>query len=279
MKIVKIFNNNSVAAITEDKRDVIITGSGVGFKKKIGDLVDVHKMERTYVLQNENNTRYKSLLNQIPSLYFEITEKIVEKAAKDLDVTFDGTIFISISDHISFAIARKKEGIYLPNIILNETKVLYKQEYKIGLWAIQYIQSRTGILLEEDEAGYIALHLVNFSFQQKSNNATKIATLTKEVLEIIRSVMKVSLSEDSITYARICTHLKYLAEKIFNGREDISDTTFEIRAMLKEDVRLNLCINRISKVIRERYVYELSPDERTYLALHIKRIFKVGEDE
>ena len=261
MKIVKIFNNNSVAAITEDNHDVIITGSGVGFKKKVGDLVDTHKMERTYVLQNDNNTRYKSLLNQIPSLYFEITEKIVEKAAKDLEVAFDGTIFISISDHISFAIARKKEGIYLPNIILNETKVLYKQEYKIGLWAIKYIQSRTGILLEEDEAGYIALHLVNFSLQQNSNNATKIATLTKEVLEVIRSVMKVNLSEDSITYARICTHLKYLAEKIFNGSEDISDTTFEIRAMLKEDVRLNLCINRISKVIRERYAYELSPDE------------------
>ena len=274
MKILKIFNNNSVAAISDDNRDVIVTGSGVGFKKKVGDLVDKHKIERTYELQNENNRRFKELLKQVPTLYFEITEKIVEKASKELAVQFDGAIFISISDHISFAMARKKEGIYLPNIILNETKVLYKKEYNIGLWALKYIRSRTGIMLEEDEAGYIALHLVNFSLQQNANNATKIATLTKEVLEVIRLVMKVNLREDSISYARVCTHLKYLAEKIFNGSMDMNDTTSDIRQTLKDDVRLNLCINRITKTINERYEYVLSPDEKTYLALHIKRVLQ-----
>ena len=41
--------------------------------------------------------------------------------------------------------------------------------------------------------------------------------------------------------------------------------------MLKENARLALCINRIVKLIKDRYDYTLSPDEQTYLCIHIKR--------
>jgi beta-glucoside operon transcriptional antiterminator len=49
------------------------------------------------------------------------------------------------------------------------------------------------------------------------------------------------------------------------------DTTSNIRDMLKEDSRLALCINRIVKLIEDRYDYKLSPDEQTYLCIHIKK--------
>ena len=41
--------------------------------------------------------------------------------------------------------------------------------------------------------------------------------------------------------------------------------------MLKENARLALCINRIVKLIKDRYDYILSPDEQTYLCIHIKK--------
>ena len=207
---------------------------------------------------------------------FEITNKIVNQANKELDTDFSGEIFLAISDHISFAVKRKKEEIYLPNVVLSETKVLYKKEYKVGLWALDYIEEKTGIRLDDDEAGYIALHLVNFSLDNKANNATKIVTLTKEVLNVIKLSMKVDLEEDSLGYARISTHLKYLAERIFRDEiDELQDTTADIREMLKEDLRLSLCINRIVKLIRDRYDYELSPDEQTYLCIHIKKNAKL----
>ena len=137
---------------------------------------------------------------------------------------------------------------------------------------MDYIENKIGIRLDEDEAGYLALHLVNFSLSNNANNALKIVTLTKEVLNLIKKTMKVELEEDSIGYTRISTHLKFLAERIF--RDDTSsvvDTTSDIREMLKEDARLALCINRIVKLIKERYNYDLSPDEQTYLCIHIKK--------
>jgi beta-glucoside operon transcriptional antiterminator len=272
LKILKVFNNNSVAAISDDLGDIILTGSGIGFQKKAGDLVDQTKIEKTYLFKDDQKKRFEQSIAEVPAVYYEIAHKIVSKAVKDLKVDFSGEIFIAISDHLSFAVKRKKENIYLPNIILNETKIIYKEEYKVGLWALNYIENKIGIRLDEDEAGYLALHLVNFSLSNNANNAMKIVTLTKEVLNLIKKTMKVELEEDSIGYTRISTHLKFLAERIF--RDDASsvvDTTSDIREMLKEDARLALCINRIVKLIKERYNYDLSPDEQTYLCIHIKK--------
>lgn len=272
LKILKVFNNNSIAAISDELGDIILTGSGIGFQKKIGDLVDESKIEKTYLFKDEQKKRFEQSIAEVPAVYFEIANKIVAKASKDLETDFSGEIFIAISDHLSFAVKRKKEHVYLPNIILNETKTLYKKEYQVGLWALDYIERKIGIRLDDDEAGYLALHLVNFSFNDKANNAIRIVTLTKEVLNVIKTTMKIELEEDSIGYARISIHLKYLAERIFSNEEvNFEDTTQDIRDMLKENARLALCINRIVKLIKDRYDYTLSPDEQTYLCIHIKR--------
>ena len=215
--------------------------------------MDESKIEKTYLFKDEQKKRFEQSIAEVPAVYFEIANKIVAKASKDLETDFSGEIFIAISDHLSFAVKRKKEHVYLPNIILNETKTLYKKEYQVGLWALDYIEKKIGIRLDDDEAGYLALHLVNFSFNDKANNAIRIVTLTKEVLNVIKTTMKIELEEDSIGYARISIHLKYLAERIFSNEEvNFEDTTSDIRDMLKENARLALCINRIVKLIKDR---------------------------
>ena len=272
MIILKVFNNNSVVALSDDRLDVIVTGAGVGFHKKPGDRIDEHRIEKKYVLQDEHKKRFEQLLSDISNVCFEITDWIVKKATQELKKDFSSEIFIAISDHISYAMKRKSEGIYLPNIILNETKVLYKEEYEIGLMALEYIKKRTGYKLEIDEAGYIALHLANFAVANQDNNAVKIVSFTKEVIDVIQNTMNKKLGENTIAYARISIHLKYLSERIFrNEKVQLEDTTYDIRSMLKMDPRLSLCINRIDKLIRQNYNYELSPDEQTYLCIHIKR--------
>ena len=51
LKIIKIFNNNSIAALSDELGDIILTGSGIGFQKKIGDLVDESRIEKTYIFK------------------------------------------------------------------------------------------------------------------------------------------------------------------------------------------------------------------------------------
>lgn len=108
-----------------------------------------------------------------------------------------------------------------------------------------------------------------------THNATKILSFVTDIIGIIENSMKVTISPQSLSYARLSTHLKYLAERIFTGQEkNLKDTTEDIRQLLKENLRLSMCINRIVKHIKEKYKYDLSPDEQTFLCIHIKRIMQ-----
>lgn len=272
LKIIKIFNNNSIAALSDELGDIILTGSGIGFQKKIGDLVDESRIEKTYIFKEKGEKRIRRGINDIEPIYYEITSLLVSKATEQLNSQFYGEIFLAISDHIAFAIKRKKENIDLPNVVLSETKALYKKEYQLGLWIIKMIKEKTDIQLEEAEAGYIALHLVNFSTKNNAQNTSKIVNFVKDVFDIIEKTMCIKLELDSIDYARLSTHLKFLAERVFrNDIENNIDTTENIRDMLKENIRLSLCINRIKKRIENKYHYLLTPDEQTYLCIHIKK--------
>lgn len=272
LKIIKIFNNNSIAALSDELGDIILTGSGIGFQKKVGDLVDESRIEKTYIFKEKGEKRIRRGINDIEPIYYEITSLLVSKATEELETQFYGEIFLAISDHIAFAIKRKKENIDLPNVVLSETKALYKKEYQLGLWIIKVIKEKIGIQLEEAEAGYIALHLVNFSTKNNSQNTSKIVNFVKDVFDVIEKTMHIKLELDSIDYARLSTHLKFLAERVFrNDVENTIDTTENIRDMLKENIRLSLCINRIKKLIYEKYHYTLTPDEQTYLCIHIKK--------
>lgn len=271
LKIIKIFNNNSIAALSDELGDIILTGSGIGFQKKIGDLVDESRIEKTYIFKEKGEKRIRRGINDIEPIY-KITSLLVSKATEQLNTQFYGEIFLAISDHIAFAIKRKKEKIDLPNVVLSETKAIYKNEYQLGLWTIKLIKEKIGIQLEEAEAGYIALHLVNFSTKNSSQNTSKIVNFVRDVIEVIEQTMNVQLELDSINYARLSTHLKFLAERVFrNDIENNIDTTENIRDMLKENIRLSLCINRIKKRIENKYHYLLTPDEQTYLCIHIKK--------
>ena len=242
MRIIKIFNNNSIAAISPELGDIILTGSGIGFQKKVGDSVDSTKIEKTYMFKEDPHKRLERDDDISPDCY-EITDKIVSRAIKKLKSRYYGEIFLTMTDHISFALKRKQENIRIPYVVLGDVSILYKNEYEIGLWALSYIKKKTGITLDLEEANYIALHLVNFSMDNNTHNATKI--------------------------------LSFVTERIFTGQEiNLKDTTEDIRQLLKENLRLSMCINRIVKHIKEKYKYDLSPDEQTFLCIHIKRVMQ-----
>ena len=279
MRIIKIFNNNSVAAISPELGDIILTGSGIGFQKKVGDVVDSQKIEKTYLFKEDPHKRLEREDNISPDCY-EITNQIVSRAIKKLRSRYYGEIFLTMTDHISFALKRKVENIKLPYVVLGDVSVLYKDEYEIGLWALSYIKKKTGITLDIEEANYIALHLVNFSMDNNTHNATKIMSFVTDIIGIIENSMKITLSPQSLSYARLSTHLKYLAERIFTGQEiNLKDTTEDIRELLKENLRLSMCINRIVKHIKDKY--KLLVGERTAedIKITIGTVFPGSRDE
>ena len=110
MIVEKVLNNNVVVSIDPNTRkEVILMGSGIAFNKKPGQLIDDKKIEKTFIVDDENlGNKIKKLINQIPEGIFEITDEIITYAIVELNVELDKQIYISLADHIAFAIKRYK---------------------------------------------------------------------------------------------------------------------------------------------------------------------------
>lgn len=274
MKIIKIFNNNAVATITEDKNDLILTGSGIGFQKKIGDEVNEDRIEKRYFYEGgEKNAMYQLFL-RTPEKYFKISQMIMEEAMKRLNISFQDQTIVALTDHICFAVERYESGTELPNLVLPEIKTLYKEEFKIGLWSIQLIEKELGIHLQEDEAGYIALHIINGSTASNAHSTMETLQLIEGSIQVISETLGISFDEDSLDYIRLTTHLKFMAQRIFN--EEHEEESFEDKEMVvflaKKNKNILACVYAVRDFIYETFGYESTEKELLYLMIHIYKI-------
>lgn len=273
MKIIKIFNNNAVATIAENKTDLILTGSGIGFQKKIGDEVDETRIEKRYFYEGgEKNAMYQLFL-RTPEQYFKLSQMIMEEAQNRLQISFKDQTIVALTDHICFAVERYEAGTELPNLVLTEIRTLYKEEYKIGLWGLQLIEKELGIRLKEDEAGYITLHIINGS-DMNSNATMETLQLIEGCVQVISDSLGIVFDVESLDYVRLTTHLKFMAQRIF--KEEHQEENFEDQEMIgflaKRNENILSCVYDVKAFINETFGYQLSEKELLYLMIHIYKI-------
>ena len=274
MKIIKIFNNNAVATVTEDKMDCIVTGSGIGFKKKVGDEIDSKKIEKYYYYQGgTKNAMYQTFL-RTPEEYFDISQKIMDCASQKLGVTFKEQMIVSLADHIFFAVERYKNKVELPNMVLEEVKILYKDEYQIGLCGLDLIESLLGIRLPDDEAGYIVLHILNGSTNDSSASTLEKLEMINTCVDIISKELGKPFDVNGLDYVRLLTHLKFLAQRIFSAEcdEGVVEDEFIFKFFKKKNKKIMSCITQIKEYIKDSFNYDLSQKEELYLLIHLYRI-------
>lgn len=275
MKVIRIFNNNIVSTITKDGREAIAQGSGIGFQKKPGDSINEKKVERIFYIRDENRARFHDLLDETPIEYFQISEKIMQRVEEVLHVELSNQIIIALTDHIHFAVQRQRENVYLPNLLTGEIRALYKEEYGIAVWALGVIEEFTGTRLPKDEAGYIALHIVNAYLNIGTENTANTVLLTRGILTIIKETLHVEFVEDSLDYTRFLLHLKFLAQRIFNDqRDDLLDMEDIYLALMAKDVRMKEAIQRIYLYVKDNFSYSLSRNELLYLMVHMLKILQ-----
>lgn len=109
--IKQILNNNVVSAIDAASNERILTGRGLGFEAYIGDIVSEDKVEKTFHLHDDKITsRFMVLLNELPVEIIQLTDDIVRLAQQDLDYKLSEGLYVSLSDHLHYAIERQKQG-------------------------------------------------------------------------------------------------------------------------------------------------------------------------
>ena len=280
MIVEKVLNNNVVVSIDpKTKKEVILMGSGIAFNKKPGQQIDEKKIEKTFVVDDENlGNKIKKLINQIPEGIFEITDEIITHAIVELNTVLDKQIYVSLADHIAFAVKRFRSGIIIKNELLNEVRRVHKAEFKVSLWAVDYINEKLGIELPEDEAGFIALHFVNAGYRETTLKSITSTKIIKDILNIIKYNFAIELDEDDLNYDRLLTHLKYFAKRIVNNNQNNSTDSDFIKMISTTYPEAYECAVKIGDYILKNNDYYVNDDEIVYLTMHIQRVITVARE-
>lgn len=272
MRIIKIFNNNIVATRSENGEEMILTGAGIGFQKKLGDLVSKDRIEKVYEVREEGKDRLYRLFGDTPMELIDAAQKIRDKAKEALGIQMTLQALVGMIDHITYAVERKKNSLEIPNLMLHEIKSLYPEEFQVGLEGLQYIREATGVLLSEHEAGYVTMHIVNASLGENKESISKIFLFTSGIVDIIEDVFDIDFDEDEISLARLNSHLKFLAKRILLRQPSTEDQVEDFYEMfMKKDKRYKSVEKKIKSFVMKNFHHEVTLQEMVYLMVHINK--------
>ncbi|EKS4343039.1 BglG family transcription antiterminator LicT [Clostridium sporogenes] len=274
MKIVKVMNNSLILARDENDKEILVMGKGLGFRRKSGEEIDVDKIEKIFVLKNETNTKeYVKLIEETPNEYIEITNDIIQYASKKLGGKLNDQIFITLIDHISYALTRYKKNITLQNRLLWELKKFYPEEFKIGKYAVEYINDNLNVNLPEEEAGNIAFHFVNAQTDEAVMQNTMLTIkMLKDIFNIIQYKFNITIDKDSLNYSRFLTHLQFFVQRLLDDTLIESKETFIFEQIIKEYPEEVKCAKLIGEYVKKILNKKISNDELLYLTIHLVRI-------
>lgn len=271
--IEKVINNNIISAYEKSGAEVIVMERGIGFKKKQGEIVPADQISKIFRIKSRTLTeQFKELLANMPLERVRISDEIISHAKDHLKLKLNQSIYVTLTDHINFAIERVSQGIEPQNALLWEIKRFYPQEFQLGIYALELIHDRLGILLPEDEAGFIALHFVNAEYGTDIRDAVKFPDQMQAIVDIVERDLGILLDESSLHYERFMTHIKFLIQRIYR-KELLSSEDRELSLLMQRKYpREYQCSVKVAEYIMQATGSRLSEEEIMYLSVHIRRV-------
>lgn len=203
----------------------------------------------------------------------EIATNVIKYAQGILHAKLSNHIYLTLPDHLNYAIQRTKEGLDIQNPLTWEIKRFYKVEHEIGLKALRFVKEELDIQLPESEAAAVALHIVNARQDDQDLGVTlRMTEIVQDILNIVQFYFKTTFDEESFQYTRFITHLQYFARRLLHQERRESNDDF-----LYEQIQLKYpkpfkCTERINDYLLKTQKAALTKDEQLYLAIHIQRI-------
>lgn len=259
MLIEKIINNNIVSAVDSKGREVVVMGRGLGFGMKPGRQIQENKIEKVFRIKSQTLAeQFKDLLADMPLEHVKVSSDIITYAKENLKLKLNQSIYVTLTDHINFAITRYQQGIKPQNALLWEIKRFYSREYELGMYAVKTIEEKLRIRLPEDEAGFIALHFLNAEYGTDIRDAVKFPNLVKKILEIVEEKLQIELDETSLHYERFVTHIKFLLQRVYR-KELLPDEESELAELMQKKYQKEYdCSKMVAAYIEEETIRTLS---------------------
>jgi beta-glucoside operon transcriptional antiterminator len=272
MRAVKKINNN--VAVCEDGmgNELIAFGKGIGFPTMPYEINDLKKIDRTFY----------NISNNFLGLMNEISEEIVEFSAEMVNIingkenSYNQNVLLTLADHISFALERKRKGIKIQMPLAYEVKQRYPKEMEYGRYILKELNRRFNENLNQEEAVGLALNLVNarlenMAYKDKVENCEE--QTIEDITQIIEHKLDFTVDRESFNYNRFITHLQYLLKRI-NGNQYIeSDNQSMYDVIANEYRKMAECVEIINEYLVKKFNCSLTDEEKLYLIMHVNRVY------
>lgn len=267
-RILKVLNNNGILALnSENGKETILLGKGVGFGRHAGERLQQIGEARKYELVTQ---RYSALqqVNSIEPQFIEMTARIMDQAEQTLGA-LRPDILIPMADHIALAVKRAKEQTELPNPLKQDIQALFEREYQAALVGRNIIREMSGVEISEDEVGYITLHIHSGMSEDNVASSLEMARLVQEGIRQIEQGLNIELKTTSLGYNRLVSHMRYMIARTRSGErvnldmEDYAKSNFPDMYRIAE----NIC-----RYMEQEMRMKIAQEEVGFLAIHIKRV-------
>lgn len=204
-RIMRIFNNNAVvASVGED--EFVLAGRGIGFGKKPGELIALDVAQQRFIEISSDQAEFLQSMNALEPELVATVSAAVDLAA-DMLGELDPSVYVVLTDHLAFAVQRKRTGQAIHNRLTEEIRVVFPREFAAAKAVTQYVNTHLAVDLPEDESAFIALHLnaarTGDSVQLPLNTANKLASAVSFVQERFGEADEESLEDLLLAVRRL----------------------------------------------------------------------------
>ena len=275
MKVLKVLNNSLILALDESGAECILMGKGLGYHKAIGYPVKKDEIQKIFVLtDNKMLKNFIQLASTIDETYLNMVREIIDFAARKYQIKVKDYLYLSLADHISFVVKRVKEGNIGENFNYPDVLLHHRNEYQVGLFAVNLINKKMHVSLPNSEATGIGLHFVDAEVdiddQQKNR---EIANLVSSLEKIAQRIIGGKIDQNTFTYSRFLTHLNYFCERVYENKlfsdEDQEGLYQDLAAKMPKEVEI---INAFDEFIRKKINLRITKQEKIYLIVHLHKV-------
>lgn len=277
LRVVKVLNNSVVLAVEEPGGEVILMGKGIGFGKSIGQEITLKEGEQMFVLRDRQlNRNILQLAADTDERIFELTRQVVQYAAEKYGMQLRDHIYLSLTDHLAFAVKRQEENLAVPGYYSVNVRRFNPKEYDVGRYARELVKQELGVELPEEEITNIAFHIIGAQQNPQTEDANlQMAQIVKSVLEIVKYTFGLEYNQESVSYSRFLTHVQAMAHRLVKNialSEGLTEFLFDqIVPQCPEEYG---CTCKVADFLLRTYGIRLSRQEQMYLTLHINRVLE-----
>ncbi len=277
-RVEKVLNHNSVIGIHDENHgEYLIMGKGIGFGKKINERIEARDTDTVYSLQETGERGdSRTLAKTISPICLEIADEVLQKAEETFgDV--DRNMLFPMADHIEYAIKRIQNHETVRNPLTNDIRVLFHVEYKTAMCIQDILRERLGIDMNEDEVGYIALHIHSAIEDEKVSQAMQMAQAVRKCVALVEEQIGKPIDVLSLSYNRLMNHIRYMVVRALKGEElKVSMNDYMELKFPQSFSMAKIVCDQVSHDLR----CQLNETEIGYLAMHIERVTsaELGEE-